>query len=108
MKLFSDFIANYQGGKLDEILGSKIAEVVAAVENMRKKGSIALSLDIKPAEAGTMSVTASYAAKPPVNSSLTGTMFVGKNNELLACHPDQRTLELIAPAPVQEKLVKAI
>lgn len=107
MKLFSDFIREYQGGKLDEILGAKLSEVVERVEQMRKKGSLNLAIELKPDTAGMMAVTTNYVSKLPTHSTLTGSMFI-KDNELKASDPNQKTLELVSPAPTKNQNVKAI
>lgn len=102
MQEFSQLLADYQGGLLDSQLGRELEKVVAAVNKQGKKGSISLSLEIKPAGNGKVDLVANYVAKPPVDNTVKGLMWVDKNNNLVPRDPDQPDLPGIRIVSTEE------
>ena len=92
--LFSDFIKNYQGGKLDEILGAELKHITEQVEKFGRKGTLSIGVDMKPAGINQMNLVVNYNAKPPVNNSVSSVMFVDKTKALVNDDPYQQKLEL--------------
>lgn len=100
---FSDFIANYRNGLIDEILTRELKEVTTAVENMSKLGTLNLSISLKPAGKGKMDVVVTYKSKPPITNAIDSKMFVDKDNRLVATDPNQPTLDLRLVKPDEPK-----
>lgn len=96
MKEFSKFLEEYQGGILDDTLGKELAKLTEAVGKQGKKGTMSLSLILKPAGNGKMDLSISYAAKPPIDNTVSGLMFVDDENNLVAADPNQPTLPGLA------------
>ena len=92
MKEFSKFLEEYQGGILDDTLGKELAKLTEAVGKQGKKGTMSLSLILKPAGNGKMDLSISYAAKPPIDNTVSGLMFVDDDNNLVATDPNQPVL----------------
>lgn len=92
--LFSEFVRDYQGGKLDEILGAELKNITEQVEKLGRKGTLSLSVEMKPAGINQMNLVANYNAKPPVNNSVSSVMFVDKTKALVNDDPYQQKLEL--------------
>ena len=56
-----------------------------------------------------MDIVATYAAKPPIDNTVAGMMFVDKHKNLVADDPYQQKLELTLAAPTTPKtILKAI
>lgn len=110
IKPFSEFLANYNNGALDDLLGKKLAEVAEAVQNMSKKGTLTLTIGLKPEGIHKMNMDVSFSAKPPVNNSIPGIMFIDENKNLVANDPNQPPLEGLAlvKAEEQKPALKAI
>lgn len=107
--LFSEFIKNYRDGLLDQQLGEKINEVVEAVEKIGRKGTLDLKIELKRSGGGQMSVTMTTVAKPPINNTVSGDMFVDKNYNLQTMDPCQQALELkIVEAKTPERKLQAM
>lgn len=104
--LFSEFIKTYRDGLLDAQLGEKLSEVVEAVEKIGRKGTIDLKIELKRGGGGQMGVTMTTTAKPPVNNTVSGDMFVDKNYNLQTMDPCQQALELkiVEPKTTERKL----
>lgn len=92
MKEFSKFLEEYQGGILDDTLGKELAKLTEAVGKQGKKGTMSLSLILKPAGNGKMDLSISYASKPPIDNTVSGLMFVDDDNNLVAADPNQPVL----------------
>ncbi len=92
--LFSEFIKDYQGGKLDEILGAALKDVTIEVERLGRKGTLSVSLEMKPDGQDKMALNMSYSAKPPINNTVSSIMYVDKTKALVNEDPYQPKLEL--------------
>jgi len=103
--LFSEFIANYNGGHLDEILGRELQSVIEAIDYHGRKGTLNLALALKPSGAAKMDIVATYAAKPPIDNTVAGMMFVDKHKNLVADDPYQQKLELTLATPSTPKTI---
>lgn len=102
--IFTDFLANYQGGILDATLGRELTGLVQAVEKQGKKGSMSISLELKPAGNGKMDLTVTYNAKPPVDNTSKGMMYIDDDKNLVATDPAQQTLPLRVIGAEEQKV----
>lgn len=64
-RTFSDWLADYGRGALDDELAATLAEVTTAVQAEGKAGTVTLKLKISPHKAGALVVDADIEAKPP-------------------------------------------
>lgn len=93
---FSKFLGEYQGGILDETLGKELAKLTDAVSRQGKKGTMSINLTMKPNGSGKMSLSITYANKPPIDNTVDGTMFVNDDNQLVSRDPNQPALPGLA------------
>lgn len=92
MQEFSKFLGEYQGGILDDTLGKELAKLTEAVSKQGKKGTMSLNIILKPAGNGKMDLSITYAAKPPIDNTVSGLMFVDDDNNLVPTDPNQLAL----------------
>ena len=106
MQNFSKFLGDYEGGFLDKQLGRELEKIVTAVGKQGKKGSLSVMLELKPSGNGKLDLVVSYNAKPPVDNTVKGKMWVDKENNLVAADPDQpilNNLTLVKPVETPTK-----
>ena len=109
MQKFSEFIANYRGGMLDDILSKEIIKITEAVQNVSRKGALNISIQLKPAGSNKMDIVATYNSKPPINNNIDGMMFVDDKKQLVADDPHQPSLQLtLATVDKPKQNLKAI
>lgn len=91
MKPITDVLREYRRGELVQNASHELAAVVAAVVNLRKPGSVTITLEIKPDKhsAKEVEVQATVTSKLPKRGMKSGTFFVGRDMELLRNDPDQ-------------------
>lgn len=65
MSTFSDWLAEFGGGALDDELAAALSEVSEAVQVQGKKGTITLKLAVSQHKAGALVVDADVDTKPP-------------------------------------------
>jgi len=92
------------GGLLDDA-SARLAEVVAAVRQTGKPGSVTVKLEIKPAQVGADAVvlTDEIKAKVPRMQATASFWFATDDGALVTTDPRQRELEFTpvpVPAPV--------
>lgn len=71
VKPFGAFLHEHRGAGLHNEAGEKLAELVAAVCEYQKKGSITITIDVAPAEGDTHSVVVSDTLKAKVPQAST-------------------------------------
>lgn len=103
MQEFSKFLGEYQGGILDDTLGKELAKLTEAVSKQGKKGTMSLNIILKPAGNGKMDLSITYAAKPPIDNTVSGLMFVDDDNNLVPTDPNQPLLTGMRIVSTQEE-----
>ncbi len=103
MQEFSKFLGEYQGGILDDTLGKELAKLTEAVSKQGKKGTMNLNITLKPAGNGKMDLSITYAAKPPIDNTVSGLMFVDDDNNLVPKDPNQPLLTGMRIVSTQEE-----
>lgn len=106
MKPITDVLRDYRRGELVNHATAELAQVIAAVKNLRKPGSVTITLSIKPDKHSSkeVEVQADVSVKVPKRGLKPTSFFVGRDNELLRSDPDQidafdpDTGEVTAPA----------
>ncbi len=66
VKPFGAFLHEHRGAGLHNEAGEKLAEVVAAVIELQKKGSLTIQIEVAPADGDTHSVVVTDALKAKV------------------------------------------
>jgi hypothetical protein len=89
---FSEFLMNCNRGGLDEQLNAVLREVVLAVKESQKPGSVTLKLKVTPNDDRTVEVEPSVSHTAPKPSLGKGIFFPGEDGELLTRDPDQPAL----------------
>lgn len=84
--------------------GAKFSELVQAVTNHQKAGTLTLKIAIKPSTAGAMAVKADVAIKKPQGLPPESLLWATPEGNLIAEDPRQTKFDLkpAAPSPVRE------
>lgn len=93
---FADFLNEHNGGEGHREASEKIQEVVQAVIDTGKAGSVTLKVDVAPmkgAEDGTLMIAVNVAAKVPVTPSKAAVFYADDDNNLTRTDPKQLTFE---------------
>lgn len=91
---FADVIRDIDKGRLHAELSDKTQELIAAVMDVRKAGTIQVTIKVEPSKAsGMVEVSATTATKTP-KTSRTSMFFVDSDHNLRRDNPDQPTLPL--------------
>lgn len=93
-KPFSDVLGEVENGQLLNELTESVYNIIAAVMETRKPGSLALAMTFTPTGKGTVNVDAKFKAKEPEHDRPTTTFFVGKDFSLQRSDPNQPRLPL--------------
>jgi hypothetical protein len=93
-KTFAEVIGELEGGQFAEELAQAWTDMVAAVMETNKPGSITLTVGITPTGRRTVKVAAVMKAKEPEHPRDATTFFVGNGNELFRDDPAQAQLPL--------------
>lgn len=93
-KPFSDVLGEIENGELLTELTVKTYDVIAAVMETRKPGSMTIKLKFSPTGKGTVNVDASFDANEPEHDRPTTTFFVGRDLSLQRNDPSQPRLPL--------------
>lgn len=91
---FADVLRELSGGNTYEELTSALAEVVEAVIETRKSGSISISLSIKPNGDGAVMITDDIKTKVPQPARGTTVFFATSGGSLVRQDPRQQDLPL--------------
>ncbi len=90
---FADVLRELNGDAYDE-MGLQLGEVVTAVLDTLKSGSITVSLSIKPNGKGAVTVSHDIKAKVPQAASPQTTFFATSSGSLMRRDPNQTEMQL--------------
>jgi hypothetical protein len=107
-KPFTDTLGELDNGTLHNDLTEAVYNIMAAVMETRKKGSLKLSISFTPTGRGTVEVAADFDASIPEHDRASTTFFVGKDLSLQRRDPNQPDLPLQAVEMPNNKPVRAI
>lgn len=93
-KPFSDVLGEVENGTLLNELTEAVYDIIIAVMETRKAGSVKLKLTFTPTGKGTVNVDADVDANKPVHDRPTTTFFVAKDFSLQRSDPNQPRLPL--------------
>ena len=91
---FTDVIGDLAGGEIASELTAALADVVAAVNETRKVGSLTLSIKVRPNSDSTVMVTTDIKAKAPEPPRGDTLFFTTTDGSLRRDDPKQRDLPL--------------
>lgn len=97
---FADFLREISGGKVHDELSEKLHELVQAIEDTGKAGSITFSLSIKPMEKGNTSallVNDKISVKAPMFERKAA-VFFPDNGNLVRNDPNQLSFDSLRDA----------
>ncbi|TXL91626.1 hypothetical protein [Streptomyces sp. IB2014 016-6] len=89
---FADFLQQQSGGQLHDELSEKLHDLITAIQETGKGGSISLKIDIKPiagTDGRTLTVTDSVAAKLPKTERPKSIFFATDDGGLSRTDPRQ-------------------
>ena len=98
---FMDFLREHRSGVTHDMLSDKLQELVAAVVQEGKGGTLTLKISVKPmGKNDGLSVAAEIATKPPKETPGESIFFPTPENNLVRQDPRQQAMELreITPA----------
>ncbi|WEH40760.1 hypothetical protein [Streptomyces sp. AM 2-1-1] len=106
---FAAFLQEQSGGQLHTELSTRLQELIEAVRETGKAGSLSLKIDIKPiagTDGRTLTVTDTVATKVPKTERPKSIFFVTDDNNLSRSDPRQPVLTGLrevepTPAPTQ-------
>lgn len=110
---FADFLVEQRSGRTHTELGEALNELVEAVADTGKSGTLTLTLKVKPAgkAEGMVTIVDDVIVKPPKGERGEAIYFIDANHNLTRHNPAQQTLplrEVPAPeAPTAENLKEA-
>jgi hypothetical protein len=113
VKPFAAFLQEQSGGQLHDELSTKLHELIEAIKETGKGGSIALKIDIKPiagTDGRTLTVTDSVAAKLPKTERPKSIFFATDDGNLSRSDPRQPVitgLREVEPTPAPKQLRSA-
>ena len=97
---FMDFLREHRNGVTHDELSDKLQELVAAVIEEGKAGTLTLTVSIKPVgKADGLEVGADVKVKPPKTAPGVSIFFASPENNLVRQDPRQATMELREVAP---------
>ena len=94
MSTFSDVLGHLEGGDAFEQLNDELAEVVLAVQTVRKAGEITVKLKVSPNGERAVSVTCDIKTKVPQPARAVTTFFTDQAGNMLRRDPRQAELPL--------------
>jgi hypothetical protein len=103
-KPFTDLLGEIEGGRLLRDLTKAAYEVTRAAMEVRKAGSIKLSITITPTGRGATEIDAKIDVKIPEHERPSTTFFVTPDGTLLRDDPQQQKLPLREVADYQAPL----
>lgn len=93
-KPFGDVLGEVENGQLLNELTEAVYNIIAAVMETRKPGSLTLKMKFTPTGKGTVNVDAAFDSKEPEHDRPTTTFFVGNDFSLQRNDPSQPRLPL--------------
>ena len=109
-RIITDSLRHLQGGMFLEDASEQLAELVSAVDNTGKAGTITLVISVKKMSKGAMGVTGSIKLRKPQEAPDATLMFPTPEGNLLTEDPRQQKLALKtveAQTPTELKQVGA-
>ncbi|MER8083802.1 hypothetical protein ABTZ57_01235 [Streptomyces sp. NPDC094048] len=111
---FAAFLQEQSGGQLHDELSTRLHELIEAVRETGKAGSISLKVDVKPiagTDGRTLTVTDTVAAKVPRTERPKSIFFVTDDGNLSRTDPRQPVITGLrevehTPAPAQLRSAK--
>ena len=98
---FQDLLREHRGGLIHDEISEALADLVAAVTDEGKAGSITVTFKIKPMGKGEgLEVSADIKSKPPAKTPGVSIFFATPENSLVREDPRQKSMDLreIGPA----------
>jgi hypothetical protein len=92
-KPFAAFLHEQRRGALHGELSEKLQELVLAVEEHRKAGTLTLTLSVKPFGDGTVAITDKIVVKAPEGERGSGIFFADEDGNLSRDDPRQTRIE---------------
>jgi hypothetical protein len=93
-KPFHQFLGDVRAGELNEELTAKLTELVTAVQNTGKAGSITLRITITPTKSLAVEIDDDVSVKLPKLAKPTTLLFPTVEGNLQVQNPLQKTLDL--------------
>lgn len=94
-RAFHDFLREHRAGQTHDLLSEKLQELVAAVTEEEKAGSLTLKITIKPmGKSDGLEVAAQITCSPPKETPGVSIFFATPENNLQREDPRQRSMEL--------------
>ena len=104
---FQDLLREHRGGLTHDELSDALHDLVAAVTDEGKAGSLTVTFKVKPMGKGEgLEVSADIKCKPPVKTPGVSIFFATPENALVREDPRQKNLDLreVPPASVARAL----
>jgi len=102
-----DFLREHRNGATHDDLSDKLQELVAAVTEENKGGTLTLTISMKPmGKNDGLEIAADVRIKPPKQAAGVSIFFVTPESNLVRQDPRQQTMELrdLAPASAARAL----
>lgn len=97
---FYDFLREHRNGITHDELADALNELVAAVTEENKAGSLTFTVSIKPmGKSDGLEVSAEIKVKPPKKTAGVSIFFATPENNLVRVDPRQQSMELREIAP---------
>ena len=93
-RAFHDFLREHRQGVTHDELSDALQELVAAVSDAEKPGTLTFTITIKPTKSGALEVSDSIKTKLPKLPKSSSLFFVSPENNLIREDPKQHRLNL--------------
>lgn len=93
-KPFTDVLGEIENGQILRDLTEAYYEIIQAAMEVRKGGSLSLTVSFSPTGKGTVEVDARFSKKVPEHDRPSTTFFVGRDFSLQRSDPNQPRLPL--------------
>lgn len=107
-KPLTDTLGEIEGGNFLAEVTEELYNVMAAVMEHRKQGTLTIALKISPTGKGTVTVDAKFDGKKPEETRPSTTFFVGKDLSLQRRDPNQPDLPLRAVETPDNRPVRVL
>lgn len=91
-----------------DLAGAKFSELIKAVSDNNKAGTLTLKIAVKPSTAGTLAVKAEVSITKPKGAPAESLLWPTPEGNLLAEDPRQMKLEMKAVAPEPARELKTV
>lgn len=103
----TDTLRHLEAGCLVDEASEKLSELVKAVDQTGKAGSITIKLSLRKATAGALAVTGAVTLKKPAEQPVEALLFATPEGNLLTEDPRQNKLDL-KPVAVESKELREV